>query len=41
MSYITLYVIETHGTPDIKSARIAIRPKSNHPFQVEEVIEPK
>lgn len=40
-NYPNLYVIETHGTPDIKAARIAIRPKSNYPFKVEEVIEPK
>lgn len=34
------YVIATHGAPDIKAAKISIRPRSNYPFKVEEVIEP-
>ena len=34
------YVISTHGVPDIKAAKITIRPRSNNPFKVEKVIEP-
>ena len=35
-----LYVIETFGSPNIKAIEIAIRPKSENPFKVKQIINP-
>jgi len=35
-----LHVIETHGTPDIRASKIAVRPNSNYPFRIEQTVEP-